>query len=44
MEIYFAMAIRMLLLYMKPLFLSVFHFFGKSKKNRTSYTILPLEK
>ena len=44
LEIYFAMAIRMLFLYIKLPFLSVFHFFGKSKKNRTSYTILPLEK
>lgn len=36
-EIYFAMAIRMLFLYIKPLFLSVFQFFlDLSKKNRTS--------
>lgn len=44
MEIYFAMAIRMLLLYMKPLFLSVFQFFSVNRKRIVLLTLFCLLK
>ena len=44
MEIYFSMAIRMLFLYMKPLLLSVFHFFSVNRKRIVLLTLFCLLK